>query len=113
MGSVESESQGGTALVDATNEQPVDRDDTADSRVSWETEAPNWNRLRSVGLGGLLGIAGVGILLALPKLPAIVASVSVDLVLSVGLLLFVVTPFAVHARSWAEHAIDRENHSLR
>jgi hypothetical protein len=113
MGSVESDSQGGTALVDTTNEQPVDRNDPADSRVSWETEAPNWNRLRSVGLGGLLGIAGMVVLLVLLELPAIVASLSVDLVLSVGLLLFVVTPFAVHARNTVKDAIDQEGHSLR
>jgi hypothetical protein len=113
MGSVESDANDGTAVVDTADEQPTDQTDTANRSVSWGTTAPDWNRLRSFGVGGLLGIAGVVALLILQQLPAIIRGLSLDGVLSIGLLLFILSPIAVHARNEITGDTEQSDRSLR
>lgn len=111
MRSVASDS--GESTITTADEQPADRHAEADSAISWETTAGNWNRLRSVGIGGLLGLGGVGCLLIGRSLPALVGEISVDVVLTLGVVLFVLTPFLIHARDWAAEEVDPDTHQLR
>jgi len=85
--------------------------DSAGQAVSWGTAGPNW--LQSLGVGGLLGVAMVALPRAFARLPAIVGSLSVDLVGSVGVLLLVCGPLALRAWQWADETLDRDPRPLR